>query len=126
MENNRPSVYIVHPGTKTVIAADECVIHIPDDPDTLIDGIENGSIDPLLGSRPVPHPDFVLSFEPDAIREHYEGLNPDEVPAAPLVAGMDDAELLEVADRAMTDDRLYITFHDVVDDTLTDWINREE
>lgn len=56
--------------------------------------------------------DYVLSFEPGAIRDHFEADEDDPT------QGMSDEELLVVAEAALSSDRLYETFHDVLVETL--------
>lgn len=53
---------------------------------------------------PIPW-DLRLSFTPDAIREHFEGDEPDPT------EGMTDEQLAEVGRTALTDDMLYDAFH---------------
>lgn len=52
--------------------------------------------------------DLRLSFTPDAIREHFEGDEPDPT------EGLTDEQLAEVGRMALTDDGLYRAFHDAL------------
>lgn len=51
---------------------------------------------------------YLLSFEPDAIRDHFEADEDDPS------EGMTDDELLDVAATALQDDRLYAVFHELL------------
>lgn len=55
---------------------------------------------------------LVLSFEPDAIRDHFEADEDDPT------EGLTDDQLLDVAQAALSSDRLYETFHEVLVETL--------
>jgi hypothetical protein len=56
-----------------------------------------------------PH---VLSFEPDAIRDHFEVDDDDPT------EGMSDEELEGIGTTALQDDRLYEAFHEALSDAL--------
>ncbi len=58
---------------------------------------------------------YLLSFEPDAIRDHFEvdEIDPTE--------GLTTAQLDEIGQGCLQDDRLYRTFHEVLTDALTDY-----
>ena len=120
-----PTLYIVHPGTGTIIAADECVIVRSRDYDQLESDVGSGAIGPESGYT-VPDPFFVLSFSPGAIREHYESYDSGEPPpTAAAVAALDDAALREIADHALIDDRLYIAFHEILDTAVEDFTDAD-
>lgn len=51
---------------------------------------------------------YLLSFEPDAIREHFE------VDEEDPTEGMTDEQLEAVALEALSDDRLYSVFHELL------------
>lgn len=51
---------------------------------------------------------FLLSFEPDAIRDHFEADDPD--PTEDLT----DEQLEEIAMKALQDDKLYGVFHELL------------
>lgn len=53
---------------------------------------------------------LALFFTPNAIREHFEGDDTDGV----TVQAMSDETLAAVGGAALTDDRLYRAFHDVL------------
>lgn len=56
-----------------------------------------------------PH---VLSFEPDAIRDHFEADEDDPT------EGMSNDELLAVGQESLQSDRLYETFHELLAEAL--------
>jgi hypothetical protein len=58
--------------------------------------------------------DLRLSFTPDAIREHFEGDEPDPT------EGMTDEELADVGRSALCDDILYREFHQALVAVLVD------
>lgn len=69
----------------------------------------------LTGDQPVPIPDDLrLSFTPDAIREHFEGDDPDPT------EHMTDEELADVGRTALLDDGLYRAFHEALTWALED------
>lgn len=59
-----------------------------------------------------------LSFEPQAIREHFEG---DEGPLADLVAIARDEDLRRIGESAITYDSLYRVFHEALVYAATDF-----
>jgi hypothetical protein len=58
--------------------------------------------------------DLRLSFTPDAIREHFEGDEPDPT------EGMTDEQLTEVGRTALVDEGLYRAFHESLTWALTE------
>ena len=117
-----PALFVVHPGSGTIIAADECRLVRATDPDQLEAGVASGAIGPRSG-HPVPDPLAVLDFSPAAIREHHESLDAGEPsPSTLAVAGMDDAALRGIADTALGDDRLYEAFHIILEAAVAGWV----
>jgi len=58
-----------------------------------------------------------VSFEPDAIRSHYEGDEPDPT------EGMTDKQLSAIGHYAIASDRLWSLFHELLDEALEDYAN---
>ena len=112
-----PALFVVHPGSGTIVAADECALVRTDDYDKLATDTAAGHVGPM-SEQPIPDPGLIVSFEPEAIRGHYAEIAGD--PAAVAAARLTDDELREIAERAMTDDRIWIAFRDVLDSAILD------
>lgn len=112
-------LFIIHYGTKTVLAADECRIVGTVLPDKLQEAVENHTLEGATWWRSIVNPNLILSFEPEEIRNHFEG----GAPGAEAVADMTDDELVDVADRALEDDRLWATFHEILVDAVQDFVD---
>jgi hypothetical protein len=69
-----------------------------------------------LDSQETENPDWrlLVSFEPEAIRAHYEGDDPDPT------EGLTDENLREVGEYAINSDRLWGLFHDLLEEALFD------
>ena len=117
-----PALFVVHAGSGTIINADECRLIRTTDPDQLEAGVASGAIGPRSGN-PVPDPLTTLHFSPAAIREHYESIDAGEPsPNTTAVAGMDDETLRGIADTALGDDRIYETFHTILEAAVAEWV----
>ena len=57
------------------------------------------------------NPNLLLSFEPDAIRSHFEDRD-DSV--AEYVRHVDDSKLAEIGEECLGRDQLWRTFHDLL------------
>ena len=58
---------------------------------------------------------LVVSFEPDAIRDHFEGDDPNPV------AGLTDAQLREIGGYAIGADSLWQLFHELLQEAVEDY-----
>lgn len=61
-----------------------------------------------------------LWFTPEAIREHFAGLEPDRT------QGLTDEQLIEVGQYALDHDALYETFHDVLLDAFRERVTPDQ
>lgn len=60
-----------------------------------------------------------LAFDPDSIRQHFDGSDQD------ALDGLTDDQLAEVAALALNNEALYDTFHDVLSGALADYRNEQ-
>jgi hypothetical protein len=58
---------------------------------------------------------LVVSFEPDAIRAHFEGDDPDPT------AGLTDAQLREIGEYAISADTLWGLFHELLVEAIDNY-----
>lgn len=68
-------------------------------------------------------PTLTLSFDPDAIREHYEDA-PDDHPIAAFVRAADDETLTAIGREAICDEGLWQAFDNALDQAVSYAIHR--
>jgi len=102
--------YIIHRGTGTIIDADEAVI-VTTPRNTEYDA------DAILASdgEPLPDDSLTVSFEPLAIRQHFEAVSED---GPDPLAGLTDDDLRGVGSEAMASDVMWEAFGESLREAL--------